>query len=181
MSVAFGHSSPPGVIKRLPYPPQLDLPNQDSIRADLAIFFGPNADRYLEVYAGMRFPGKGKWNWAAFLLTFVWFFYRKMYAYGAVILFAPPLIAYLFGMTGGGGWAAMWIMSARSSMRLYVDRALDRIAKADQLGLTGADRFDYLQRAGGVSLTAGVFAGVIYALLVGLVAAAVLARHHVGH
>src|ERR1700688_1162014 len=114
MSVAFDRASPPRGGKGPPYFALLDAANQGSIRADLATYFGPNADHFLQVYDRMRAATGVKriaprsWNWAAFLLTFVWFFYRKMYAVGAIIIFLPVVIGYLFG--GVFGWGAMWVM-----------------------------------------------------------------------
>jgi hypothetical protein len=50
------------------------------------------------------------------------------------------------------------------------------------MGLQGADRHDYLQRAGGVSLAAGLLAGLAYFSTLALVAAAVVVRRqHLGH
>src|ERR1700731_1676437 len=50
----------------------------------------------------------------------------------------------------------------------YVNYGLERVFKADKLGMVGAERADYLRRAGGVSLPAGIFAGVIYASILAL-------------
>ena len=143
MSVAVNQASDaasqPQSGKRAIYSRFLDAPDQACIRADLTTFFGPNADTYLQVYEGMRAATGAKrilprsWNWSAFLLGFVWFFYRKMYAYGALLLFAPMVVGYLFGSVGGGGWAAVWFMCGRFGKGWYVTRALDRIAKADKL------------------------------------------------
>jgi hypothetical protein len=60
----------------------------------------------------------------------------------------------------------------------YIQYALGRILKANKLVLLGRERSDYLERAGGVSLTAGVFAGLIWVSMVGLALYAAFARHH---
>jgi hypothetical protein len=117
------------------------------------------------------------WCWPVFFGSFTWFFYRKMYAYGAMLIFLPLVFGYLFGSVGGSTsllfavWAKGW----------YVKYALERITKADKLGLTGTERTDYLQRAGGVSLTAGIFAGLIYAFILVVVVLAIAGRHHAHH
>ena len=101
-----------------------------------------------------------------------------MYGAGAVLIFLPMIFGYLFGTAGSGGM----IVFAMSAKSWYVRTALGRIAKADEMGLTGADRYDYLQRAGGVSLTGGLLAGFVYACLLMLLIVAIFARrHHIGH
>ena len=162
--------------------PQFDAPDQYRVRAELATFFGPNAHVYIDMYDKMR-AGDGSWarrswSWPVFFGSFSWFFYRKMYGAGAVMLFVPMILSYLVGGTGAGAW----IFFAMVAKGLYVDAALARITKADQMGLQGADRHDYLQRAGGVSLAAGLIAGLAYFSTLALVAAAVVVRrHHLGH
>ena len=62
----------------------------------------------------------------------------------------------------------------------YVNSGLERITKADRLGLTGAERSDYLQKAGGVSVPAGIFAGFIFACLLAIMIVAFIGRRHAG-
>lgn len=148
----------------------LDEADQAGVVADLTTFFGPRSEVYLDTYEKMR-AGSGRrrtmprtWSWPVFLGWFTWFFYRKMYAYGALLVITPMVVSYLFGSVG----SALAILFAIWAKGFYVNYALNRIIKADKLGLTGADRTDYLQRAGGVSLPAGIFAGLIYASLLAL-------------
>lgn len=161
--------------------PLFDVAEQDQVRADLATFFGPRADVYLATYEKMRAAETGRcrtWSWPVFFGSFVWFFYRKMYAAGAIALFLPMLLRYLLGGLSTGAL----VVFAMSAKTWYVHAALGRIAKADQMRLTGDERADYLRRAGGVSLTAGLFAGFIYASMLLLLAALIVARrHHIGH
>lgn len=158
-------------------------PDQWRIRADLETFFGPHAETFLATYEKMRLSTGARrtsprsWSWPVFLGSFTWFFYRKMYAVGATLLFLPMLFSYLFGWVGGGTWI-LFVMQAKG---YYVNAAVERVFKADQLGLTGAERTDYLSRAGGVSLPAGIFAGFIYALLLAIVILAFIGRRHAGH
>jgi hypothetical protein len=171
----------PRARKKPSYLDLLDETEQGSIRDDLTTFFGPNADKFLELYERMR-AGAGSrrampraWSWPVFLGSFTWFFYRKMYVYGAALIFLPVIIGYLLGSTG----SAMAIVFAMWAKGLYVNSALRRVYKARQLGLTGEERRNYLQQAGGVSLVAGTFAGSIFALLLAAVifAAAHKTRH----
>lgn len=142
--------------------------NQERVRADLRTFFGPNADVYLETFDKMR-AREGKlpmtWHWTAFLTVFPWFFYRKMYSLGALLILIPVVLS-LLGLTGGGGaLAATTGMFAKS---FYVQMALGRILKADALGLSGSERSQYLEHAGGVSVIAGTLAGFVFAALLGI-------------
>jgi len=149
-----------------------------SRRADLETFFGPGAETYLAVYDKMQTrPVVRTWSWPVFIGGFTWFFYRKMPIYGAFVIFLPIIFSYLFGGIGGGSF----ILFAVDAKNWYVKHALGRITKADALGLTGRERTEYLQRAGGVSLPAGIFAGAIYGLLVVFVIFAVTMRHKTGH
>ena len=165
------------------YTALFDAYDQGRVRADLATFFGPNADVYLATYDKMRAAqpnrrtGVRTWNWPVFLGSFTWFFYRKMYAYGAMVILLPLVFSYLFGGVGGG----MFVIFAIGAKNWYVVHALGRICKADELGLTGTERTDYLQRAGGVSLPAGIFAGLIYGLGLLLLTLALFAHRKAGH
>lgn len=145
--------------------------NQPSVRADLKTFFGPRADIFLNTYdkiCAKSVDGKPNfavytWCWPAFLIMFVWYFYRKMYLIGAMIILLPVILGFVFGSAGGGGIQIVMTMFAKM---FYVQTGLGRILKADKLGLTGEKRTDYLQRAGGVSLPAGIFSGIIFAAVV---------------
>jgi hypothetical protein len=161
----------------------LDEVDQQRVYADLTTFFGPRAEVFLDTYEKMR-SGTGarrtapkSWSWPVFLGSFTWFFYRKMYAYGAMIVILPIILGYLFGSAG----SALPILFAVWAKGWYVTYALNRIIKADTLGLTGAERSDYLQRAGGVSLPAGIFAGLLYAALLALVILAATMDPKAGH
>jgi len=138
---------------------------QERVLSDLRQFFGPGPEPYLNIYEQMR-QAKAMnktwgWSWPAFLLGFVWFFYRKMFLLGAVMVLAPLVFGLLFGRTGVGG---VELALAALAKPIYVQRAISRIEKADALGLTGAERADYLKRAGGVSPLGGALAAVLFAL-----------------
>ena len=68
-------------------------PNEDieGVTAkDIKCFVGANTQRYLPRFKAMAENKKNSWNWAAFLVPHVWFFYRKMYLPG--ILFSLLLL-----------------------------------------------------------------------------------------
>ena len=161
----------------------LEEADQGRIRDELATFFGPHAEDYLGTYekmlasTGRRRLSPRTLSWPVFLVSFAWFFYRKMYIYGAMLIFVPIIMSYLLGSAGGGSTA---LFSAMMAKGWYVQSGLNRILKADGLGLTGLERSDYLKRAGGVSLTAGAFAGFVYVAMLALFIYAQFVRHHVG-
>ena len=129
-------------------------------RADLVTFFGPDSDKYLQVYEKLiAKPDSLSFNWPVFGLSFVWFFYRKMYLMGAVFVILPIVMGYVlpFGAQMSGAVFA-WFAD-----RAYLWEAKRHIREASDLGLTGDERSDYLRRAGGVSLRAGILAGLFYA------------------
>lgn len=61
---------------------------------DIQAFVGPNANRYFLKWSAMiekagsleKAAGKPSWNWAAFLFTVGWLFYRKMYGLAAAVV-----------------------------------------------------------------------------------------------
>jgi hypothetical protein len=148
----------------------LDDPDQERVRAELTTFFGPRAEAYLNVYEQMRdrVPRTAfvmTWGWPVFLGAFIWPFYRKMYTMGAVMILVPIVLGLVLS---GAGPAVIVVAFAMTAKTFYVQTGLSRISKADALALTGEERRDYLSRAGGVSLTAGVLAAILFAALFGL-------------
>jgi hypothetical protein len=144
----------------------LEAPN---LRKDIETFFGPRAEIYLKVFDrtlenlrnGKNGSGFG-FSLPAFVGGFVWFFYRRMYLYGAFALLAPIIAGLLIGGSGGTSMAAVLGLMAKP---IYMQWAIARVKKADALGLVGAEREDYLRRAGGVSIVAGVLAGILFLAL----------------
>jgi hypothetical protein len=182
MSVIADNSAPRR--RKASYLDLMDEADQTRVRADLATFFGPRADVFLDTYEIMRSASSGgrrrsprTWSWPVFFGSFTWLFYRKLYAYGAMTIIMPIVLGYLFGSAG----SALPILLAMWAKGWYVSSALNRIAKADKLGLIGTERTDYLQQAGGVSLPAGIFAGLIYATLLALAIFGATMKHKAGH
>jgi hypothetical protein len=152
--------------------------DQDRICEDLRTFFGPRADKYLAIYEKMRAGNRSYapgWNWVVFFTTFPWFFYRKMYIFGSLLIFLPALAGYLFGLTGNAGLVGALSVSANSQ---YVQSGMRRLQKADELGLIGERRQEYLRRAGGVSIVAGTLTGILFALLMAAVVLGIYLEHN---
>ena len=142
-----------------------DRSGRDSVRADLATFFGPHADSYLHVYDKMRQHSKNwvaSWSWPSFFAPVPWLFYRKLYLYGALCFAIPVAIGLLFDVTMASGAAIVIAVSAKA---WYVAAGLRRIAEADRLELQGEERRDYLRHMGGVSPAAGWLVGILHIAL----------------
>ncbi len=150
------------------------------VRSDLVRFFGPRHLAFLRFYERtLQVPSKRRllvrsWSWPAFFLGFAWFFYRKMYVAGAAWFFVPVILSVL----GGRGTIALWALMAMQAKSLYLSTALKRIGRADELGLSGAERAAYLQRAGGISIAGGFLAGTLLLMLIGLATIGQLRLHH---
>ena len=87
----------------------------DITEEDFATFIDKNAEVYFRKFKKFRIDEPDKfalqWNWPAFLFTYIWFAYRKMYkwaavafltgsAIGLVLPFLLPFWWLLFGMAG---------------------------------------------------------------------------------
>lgn len=84
------------------HPPPTSEPTDE----EYAAFIGPNVHKYLpkfRAYAENPVGFHAGWHWPAFLFTFWWFLYRKMYLW-AVVCFVTLLVPYLqiFIMIGWG-------------------------------------------------------------------------------
>jgi hypothetical protein len=154
----------------------LENADQEPIWADLTTFFGPRSKAYLSFYEKMR-NGNGRiigWSWPVFFGSFVWFFYRKMYIWGAASVLIPIVLVVLFPSLPGGAYMSFAVLAKDA----YVQRALKRIRKADELGLMSTERTDYLQRAGGVSIVAGAIALFMAAAFLALAAYGIYLERH---
>ena len=64
---------------------------------DAAVFVQQDATKYIQKFFYIK-NGKNKWNWAAIFFAPYWFFYRKLYKHGAIvmaILLALSFLSYL--------------------------------------------------------------------------------------
>lgn len=151
---------------------------------DIHDFVGPNAPKILERFLAIdpamedqldtvgsrdRFRLQRQidrnlrgWNWVAFFLPYAWLLYRKLYlwataflaiAVGFVVMF-PDADATFMGV-------AIAVTVAMYSYRFYYPHMKAKIAKADALELTGAERSAFLQATGGVSIAGGVLGAAI--------------------
>jgi len=62
---------------------------------DIIQLIGSNSEYYVNKFQTMKTEiKKTSWNWPAFLCIGYWFIYRKMYAYGAILVFMTFLLTF---------------------------------------------------------------------------------------
>jgi hypothetical protein len=131
---------------------------------ELALFIGPNADSFRGAWEATRaknLDGRGgiafKFCWPAFLFGFAWFLYRKMWAFGLLLLIVPVALGFMFESPGGSMGVAIAVSLFAKSM--YVQHALPKIEEARAGGGGG----EAVRAAGGVSILGGAIGGAILA------------------
>ena len=89
----YGTQQPPyGIPQPTVIPPNETIGGNTV--ADTAAYVQMGAGRYVPKFYEMeKTRKKVRWNWAAFLFTPYWFFYRKVYAAGAVFLVLGVLLS----------------------------------------------------------------------------------------
>jgi hypothetical protein len=89
-------------------------------------------------------------------------FYRKMYTGGIILVAMPILLDHLLpGSIFLGSGLLVAAIVGFCGKTWYLDHAVDRFAKARRDFSNAAERSVYLERAGGVSLSAGIFGALI--------------------
>jgi hypothetical protein len=133
---------------------------------DVATFLGPNAERFHTLWLKTRdnmVVGKASavwtWCWPAFFLSFAWFFYRKQWAIGAVLLLLPVGLALIFDLPSGG-LIGIGIVIAAQAKSFILQDAVSKIARIKAAGGGEAE----MAQAGGVSITGGLLGGAAIAL-----------------
>jgi hypothetical protein len=130
-----------------PPPP---VTEQDLWRA----FIGPNADRYLETFRKFSTPNGPRlaftWHWPAFVFEpFLWFLYRKMYAYAMIYALGPVIAFYL---TQDLSADIVWrVMAGASANYIYFWHIKEQVGKIKgERGSGGAAQQRMLGDLGGV-------------------------------
>jgi hypothetical protein len=150
---------------RRPIAALIDPTRQSHVAADLAAYFGPKSEFYLDYYARMvreqKLAPMG-WHWPAFFGVYLWFFYRRLYAVGFVFMAALMIGALLLPT---GSTIAIWFVAAIQAKAFYVQQGLRHILRADDMRLDGDARFWFLRSKGGVSRPALIFAVMLLAVI----------------
>ena len=167
-------------------PATKDVEKEDPFRRDLRTFLGPNADVFLDIWDRMELvkePGGLRarlialriasdrnnvfsWSWPVFLMPIPWLMYRKMYLWAALWILIPIFLGILdFELEGMTGAQIMLAMYGKS---FYLARAEKKVKKISDQAANEEERRGLLQKAGGVSLPAGIMGGAIFVTLIGL-------------
>jgi len=111
---------------------------------------------------GTRLPFAFSWLWPAFMLTIPWMFYRKMYTGGIILVALPVFLDHLLpGSLFLGSGFLIAVTAGLCGKSWYLEHVVRRLAKAPRLYASEAAQSAYLARARGVSLSAGIFGGLI--------------------
>ncbi|HEX8365131.1 MAG TPA: hypothetical protein VF603_07595 [Allosphingosinicella sp.] len=129
---------------------------------EIAAFIGPNAESFHGAWEATRAKNVGgrggiafAFCWPALLFGFAWFLYRKMWAFGLLLLVLPVALGFVFETPGGT--IGMLVAMSLFAKSLYVQHALPKIADTRGGGEAA------VRAAGGVSLLGGAIGGAILA------------------
>ncbi len=149
----------------------------------LTLFVGPEAPRYLKAFERLRVDGRTRfvpgWNWGAVLSPFLWFLYRRLWAWGAVLalvdVVAPLGFIVLGGQLPGAGYLVETgygllvlnrILWPAVADYLYLRQAKAALVRLERMSATRMHETEIVL-AGGVSGTA-VLAGLAFVLVFGM-------------
>ena len=138
----------------------------------VALYVGPNSDKYLAMYAKMKEKDPDLrslamgWCWPVFFVPIPWLLYRKQWGIAAAIIILPIVVAYLFpDLAIGSG--AIGLVLAILAKSVYVKFAASRIR-----GILATETDPDLRRiaivqAGGVSVPGAIIGTVV--LIAGII------------
>jgi hypothetical protein len=138
----------------------------------LLVYVGRNPEPYAATYRRMVRAGKASmlsWSWSAFFFTFAWFFYRRMWLIGLVIMGLPGFLTQFGTEMATGALIATPFVSALMGKGLYLNRAFRRIYRIDRSPRTEAEKRVAIMDAGGVSYVSGVLGGVLILSVYGVI------------
>lgn len=148
---------------------------------DVATFIGPNADRFQRVWEKQRamIAEKGSgiaWGfcWPALFLSFVWFFARKQWLVGAILIILPLAIGYFLPSSTGGGSLGVAIVIAALGKSMYLQGSIAKIASIRETIPEGEARTAALKAAGGINWPIGLISGAVLAFALYMAAASVM-------
>lgn len=129
----------------------------------LRLFAGPNPDKFLADYRSRNGGERKRFNlaWPAFFLGFVWFFHRKMFGIGVVMLLIPIAIALLFPTVADKGSIGLGFALAYMGPPAYVWFAQRKIKAIEASGLPVEERDRLIREAGGVSWIGSSVGGLL--------------------
>ncbi|WP_185806843.1 DUF2628 domain-containing protein [Bacillus salinus] len=133
------------------------IPNDEEQVQELLPFVGKRQEFYSKKWAQFKNQKNNlSWNWAAFLLGFVWLVYRKMYLYGylalAIIITVDIIyILILKEAMSSSVFAGTFIIFGLSGNQFYLDFVKKQVNKIKQADLGESERIKKMKKQGGVS------------------------------
>jgi len=142
--------------------------------SDLRQFFGSNESYYLaEYHKIVANAGTSRalfsWNWAAFLLSIPWCFYRRMATTGACLMFIPAVLWLVSPKVSIVGTPIVFAFLESLANYVYVTRSVGKLESIYGDTLTQMQREDAISRRGGTSFSAYAVSIFIIALAWGFV------------
>ena len=154
-----------------------------------AILGPKNQDYYLRQFAKFDSDGKATatWHWPAFLVTFYWFLYRKMWLHALLYFFLPYLLMIVLGIAGalagqsaapvmGLGYllyiAAIFIVMPMYANALYYKQCKKKIAEIRASSHEEQRQLGELSGRGGTSNVALIILFIlVFVAVIGILAA----------
>lgn len=130
----------------------------------LAAFVGNKREYYLQKFAKIKSQNTiVSWNWSSFLFSGFWFFYRKMYLYGGIIVGVSCLSSFINYTFGAVLSSLLWIVSGMIGNWLYYK---DIEKKAGRLNnLQEQAKTQFISKNGGTNTNAVIGAALVYVVL----------------
>ena len=133
-----------------------------------------NTAYYIDKWNRYKYNEKfTSWNWPAFLFTLVWFLYRKMYAYAAIIFALNFICNGIFTALDLSGIAnivnlVIMIASALLANQLYIKNNIKKInqIKSSIPNISSDNLERTLSANGGITWVPVIIISVIYSLLI---------------
>lgn len=166
------YASPRSALDGGPGAPASEMPADQ----DLLAFVGTNGRYYLDAWRDAERGSRPRWNWGAGIFGPGWFFYRKMYKAGVLLLLAFGIgdvaIDVLLGLLGISlPRSSIWLLDGAIHVvfgfignQLYLRRAIAVIRSLPTQEPNPTKRRFDLQRAGGTSVV-GALLGMIIKLV----------------
>lgn len=136
---------------------------------DIAAYIGPNAEKFRPAWDQQRAvilkKGYGfTWTfcWPALLVSYVWFFYRKQWILGGLLLVLPVLIVIVYP-AASGAFGGVGLAMATMAKSFYLQDIIPKIAKIRAAQPDAAIRAASLAASGGTSKLAAMLSAIFAA------------------